>query len=51
MTIDQIEEYIDVQIEIARMMPARAILSIEAISTLRDMSKELQATKKLIESV
>jgi hypothetical protein len=51
MTRDQIEEYIDVQIAIARMMPARAILSIEAISTLRDMSKALQTTKKLIESV
>jgi pyrroline-5-carboxylate reductase len=51
MTTDQIEEYIDVQIEIARMMPARAILSIEAISTLRDMSKALQSAKNLIKSV
>jgi hypothetical protein len=51
MTKEQIEEYIDVQIEIARMMPARAILSIEAISTLRDMSRATQPTKNLIKSV
>jgi hypothetical protein len=51
MTLSEIEEQIDVQIAIARMMPAKAILSIDAISTLRDMSKALQTTKKLIKSV
>jgi hypothetical protein len=46
MTQAEIEEHIDVQITIARMMPARAILSIDAISILRTISKELQTPKK-----
>lgn len=50
MTLDQIEEQIDVQISLARMMPARAILSIDAISILRTISKELQATKSYTKS-
>jgi hypothetical protein len=51
MTLAEIEEQIDVQITMARMMPAKAILAIDAISILRTMSKELRTTKKLIESV
>jgi hypothetical protein len=50
MTLDEIEEQIEVQISLARMMPARAILSIDAISILRTISKELQATKSYTES-
>jgi hypothetical protein len=45
MTIAEIEEQIDVQITLARMMPAKAILAIDAISILRSISKELQSTK------
>jgi hypothetical protein len=51
MTLEQIEEQIDVQITIARMMPAKAILAIDAISILRAISKELQPTKNPIKSV
>jgi hypothetical protein len=50
MTLEQIEEQIDVQITLARMMPARAILAIDAISILRSISKELQPTKNQIKS-
>ncbi len=51
MTLDEIEEQIEVQITLARMMPAKAILSIDAISVYRTMSKELQATKSYTKSV
>jgi hypothetical protein len=51
MTLEQIEEQIDVQITIARMMPAKAILAIDAISILRAISKELEPTKNPIKSV
>jgi hypothetical protein len=50
MTQAEIEEQIDVQITLARMMPAKAILSIDAISILRSISKELQPTKNQIKS-
>jgi hypothetical protein len=50
MTLEQIEEQIDVQITLARMMPAKAILAIDAISILRSISKELQPTKNQIKS-
>jgi hypothetical protein len=51
MTLEQIEEQIDVQITLARMMPARAILSIDAISILRSISKQLQSDRNPIKSV
>jgi hypothetical protein len=51
MTQAEIEEQIDVQITLGKMMPAKAILAINAISILRDMSKALPSAKKLIESV
>lgn len=50
MTQAEIEEQIEVQIELARMMPAKAILSINAISILRSISRDIQAAKNPIKS-
>jgi hypothetical protein len=50
MTQAEIEEQIDVQLALARMMPAKAILSINAISILRSISRDIQAAKNPIKS-
>jgi hypothetical protein len=50
MTLEEIEEEIDVQLSLARMMPTKAILCINAISILRSMSRELQTPNNLIKS-